>query len=141
MRDFSTPRTFILSAFKDDNTPEQNHAAHCDLASDLALDGAPHRACEGCYQGTLELGFIVTGAGNQSLVADLAREYGQETYLVIAEHDRIAYLVDTETGFHKHLGKFVSVGDVPPDAASWTHTDGLYFTTDDRTGVDLPEGL
>ena len=141
MRDFSTPRTFILSAYQG-KSAAQDRAAHADLVADLALDGAQFRECEGSFQGEYEQGCIVTGAVSQDTVQALAEAYNQECYLVIAEHDRITYEVNTVTGFHKHLGKFANVGtDEPLDAAGWTYCDGQYFVAVPRPGVDLPEGL
>ena len=137
MRDFSTPRTFILSAYKGTAEDATNHA---DLACDLALEGAAFREGEGFYSGKLEQCFVVVGARHGETVARLAREYKQESYLVIAEHDRTAYEVDTKTGFHKCLGKFVAVDSVK-DCEAWTLVDDTYYTTDGRKGVDLPEGL
>ena len=141
MQDFSTPRTFILSAYRG-TSAAHDRAAHAELVADLALDGAPFRECEGSFNGNYEQGCIVTGASNQDTVQSLAESYNQECYLVIAEHDRIAYEVNTVTGFHKHLGKFVNVGtDEPLDAAGWTYCDGQYFVAEPRVGVDLPGGL
>jgi hypothetical protein len=140
MKDFSRPRTFILSAYKgvDADTDARQHS---ELACDLALDGIPFAECTGTFNGFLEAGFIIVGAESQNYVAQLATEYGQETYLVIAEHDRTAYLVDTTTGYHTHLGRFISLGDTPPIAGDWTLVNDTYYTTDDRPGVDLPEGF
>ena len=141
MRDFSTPRTFILSAYQG-GSAAHDRAYHCELVADLALEGVPFRECEGSFDGDYEQGCIVTGANNQDTVQALAESYNQKCYLVIAEHDRIAYSVDTVTGLHTHLGKFTNVGtDQPLDAAGWTYVDGQYFVAEPRPGVDLPEGL
>jgi hypothetical protein len=83
----------------------------------------------------------VVGAENERFVQALAQSYCQESYLVIAEHDRIAYVVDVVTGHHHHLGKFRAVGSEEPACDAWTLLDGVYFVTDGRPGVDLPGGL
>jgi len=143
MRDFSTPRTFILSAYLGKDATK-DRAQHCELACDLALEGIPFRECEGSYKQQYEQAFIVVGVENQRAVRELARHYGQETYLCIAENDRTAYLVDCSTNYHTHLGKFHAVGEDEPDAGEglgWTLLDGVFFTTDGAPGVDLPEGF
>ena len=140
MKDFTTPRTFILSAYKGRDASKDLHA-HYELSCDLALEGIPFREARGCYKGQEEQCFVVIGAENQRAVELFARAYDQETYLVIAENDRTAYLVDTQSGYHKHLGKFQSVGAERPEADAWTLVDDNYFTTDGRPGVDLPGGL
>ena len=141
MRDFSTPRTFILSAYQG-TSAAHDRAAHCNLVADLALEGVPFRECEGSFEGNYEQVCIVTGAASQDTVQALAESYNQACYLVIAEHDRITYEVSTTTGFHKHIGKLTNVGtEKPVDAAGWTCCDGQYFVTSPRVGVDLPGGL
>lgn len=141
MRDFSQPRTFILSAYRASATREANIRAHDELASDLALAGVPFKDCEGCYAGEYEQGYVITGAESQGAVIDLALANEQETYLLIAENDRTAYLVDPATNYHSHLGRFHSVGDALPAGDGWTLFNGTYFTTDNAPGVDLPRGL
>jgi hypothetical protein len=141
MRDFQTPRTFILSAYRATADETVNRRAHCDLAADLALDGVPFREAQGYFEGNTEECFVVTGGYAERVVRLLARHFKQDSFLVIAEHDRTAYLVDTDTGYHTHLGKLVNVGGDKPDAVAWTCVDGDYFTTDGRPGADLPGGL
>jgi len=140
MRDFSTPRTYIVSAYQG-KSAAHDRAAHCELSCDLALEGVPFRACEGNYKGQYEQAFIVVGAEHGAIVRALAQSYNQETYLVIAEHDRTAYLVDTVTGCHKHLGPFRAVGCDQPETDAWTLLDGTFFTTSNTEGVDLPRGF
>lgn len=137
MRDFSTPRTYILSAHKGTEQDARNHA---ELACDLALANAPFKEAEGFYDGKLEQCFVVVGARHGETVARLSREYGQDTYLVIAEHDRAAYLVDPKTGYHTHLGRFGSVDSVK-DCDAWTLVGDTYFTTNGSKGPNLPEGF
>lgn len=140
MKDFSQPRTFIFSAFQGNNQVEDERN-HNELAADLALEGVRFSECTGSYQGTEERGFIVTGAGNQDVVQALCESFNQVSYLVIAENDRTAYDVVVSTGYHTHLGRFHAVGEDKPDADGWTLFDGVYFTTDNVPGVDLPRGL
>jgi hypothetical protein len=140
MRDFSTPRTFILSAYQGIN-PADDFRAHADLSFDLAYAGIPFRECEGSYKGAREQSFVVVGVENQFAVETLARKYEQVSFLLIAENDRLAYDVSTETGYHEHLGKFTVAGDEEPACDAWTLVDGVYFTCDGRPGTDLPGGL
>lgn len=129
MRDFSNPRVFIISAHKRNATKQANDAANAELACDLALEGFPYEACLGYYEGQCERAFIVKGGNAQEAVERLALAYGQDSILLVAEHDRAAYIVDTDTGYHKHIGKLVCVGDqIPENADAWTLVDGLYFT-------------
>jgi hypothetical protein len=140
MRDFSTPRTYILSGYRFPPGKHSNAVNHADLSVDLANQGVPFLACEGSFAGHYEQGFIVTGAGNAFKVSTLATLYRQDSFLTITEHDRTAYLVDTATGYHSHLGKFESVGPDQPEG-DWTLLDGTFYTVRATPGVDLPEGL
>jgi hypothetical protein len=141
MRDFSTPRTYILSAFIAGASTETNERRHDDLVADLALAGVPFRECEGAYKGVWERSVAVIGASAGNTVAELARRYGQESYLVIAEHDRTAYLVFSDDPIHFHAGRFVAHGPTKPDTEGWTLCDGTYYVIQPTKGPDLPEGL
>ena len=141
MRDFSTPRVYIFSAHKASQGSIANHFDHCDLSCDLALAGFPFRECEGSYKGVREKSYIVTGAAAGPTVHGLARLHKQESYLVVTEHDRTAYLVDPASGYHTHLGRFVAYGDTEPECDAWTLCDGVYFVVTPTAGPDLPEGL
>jgi len=143
MRDFSNPRVFIITAHNRNATKQANEAANANLACDLALEGFPFQECLGYFDGQCEAGFIVKGSNAQDAVERLALAYAQDSILLVAEHDRAAYIVDTDTGHHKHIGKLVCVGDqIPEDAEAWTLVDGLYFTTVVNGPLtDLPGGL
>ena len=142
MRDYSTPRTFILSAYKTKGrNPHADHMDHCDLSCDLALAGFPFRECQGSYKGKTEEAFVVIGALAGPTVRELARLHKQESYLVIAENDRTAYFVDPETGYHTHAGRFVTHGAEEPLTDGWTRVEDTYFTIEPTKGVDLPEGF
>lgn len=139
MRDFSTPRTYILSAYQGlSEAHDLGH--HCDLVADLSLEGIPFRECIGSFEGAREESVIIVGAEHEDIVQSLAESFNQKSYLVVTEHDRTAYLVDTVTGYHKHVGPFRAVGDEAPPG-DWTELDGVYFTTRSTVGVDLPRGL
>lgn len=140
MRDFKTPRTFILSAYRGENA-HRDRNANCALSFDLAYAGVPFRACTGSYKGKEEESFVVVGACHQHTVSTLARSYLQESWLTIAENDRTAYLVDTDTFYHTHLGRFTPVGTTKPETDAWTLCDGVYYICDGSPGVDLPEGI
>ena len=144
MRDFSNPRVYILSAHKSGATNQVNEVAAAELVCDLALEGFPFQECLGYYEGQCERSVLVTGQHAGDTVQRLAEAYGQDTFLLVAEHDRAAYLVDVDTGFHKHLGKLVCVGDqIPIDNDDpWTCVDGTYFQTlVNGPLVDLKAGL
>lgn len=142
MKDFSKPRTFIISAYQHFEGVDVDQQAHVELGEDLASRlGSGFQECTGSYEGQAECGYIVVGAHHQSAVEDLCDVYGQETYLCIAEHDRIAYLVDCATDYHTHLGRFRAAGEVQPDCESWTLLDGTYYITDGSPGVNLPSGF
>lgn len=144
MRDFSNPRVHIFSAHDKNATNQANEAAAAELLCDLALEGFPFQECLGYYEGQCERSVLVTGQTSGEAVHRLAAAFGQDTYLVVAEHDRAAYLVDVDTGYHKHLGKLVCVGaQIPVDNDDpWTCVDGTYFQTRVVSPlVDLPEGL
>jgi len=138
---FSTPRVYIFSAYKANQGAHRNHMDHCDLSCDLALAGFPYRECEGSYKGVREESFIVTGRLAGPTVRALARLHTQESYLLIAEYDRTAYLVDPLSGYHTHLGRFTAHGPNEPDCDGWTLCDGIYYVVNPTNGVDLPEGL
>ena len=113
-----------------------------DCSCDLALSDHPWTIGEGSYKGEREECFIVTGIRAGKTVRALARLYKQESYLVIAEHTRDTYVVDCETGYHKHLGKLVHVGSSEPASDSWTLCGGEYYTTNNiGPFTDLPEGF
>lgn len=143
MRDFSNPRVFIFSAHRANATKQANDAATAELACDLALEGFPFTECLGYFEGNTEQCFLVKGSDAQETVERLALAYEQDSVLLVAEHDRAAYLVDTDTGFHRHIGTLVCVGDqLPEDAKAWTRVDGLYFTTVIKGRLThLPRGL
>ncbi len=143
MKDFSTPRTYILSAHRANHTPSENNAKHCELCAELALEGIPFRIAQGSFNGVFERSVIVLGVEHAQAVEILARSFNQESYLVVAEHDRHAYIVDTQSGYHTHVGKLENVGgeeDGEPEG-DFTYVDGFYFTTDGSAGPDLPEGF
>lgn len=140
MRDFSTPRTYILSAYRGKHAA-QDRRDHAELSCDLALHGVPFRECEGTFDGKFEQSFVVVGAANERVVKALAIDYGQKCYLVIAEHDRQAYFVDPRSGYHAHAGRFVSVGEQKP-SGDYTLVDGNYFEiVPSSKGSDLPGGF
>lgn len=142
MRDFSKPRVYVFSAHLTTNTHSENRQAHCDLSYDLALAGVPFQECKGSYKGVKEDAYIVTGVSNEHTVKVLSTLYGQETYLVVTEHDRDAFVVSCETGYHTHVGKLVHVGDQEPANDSWTHVGGEYYTTSNiGPFTHLPTGL
>jgi hypothetical protein len=142
MRDHSKPRTYILSAYLHKRTPSQNHAAHCELSCDLALAGFPFQECEGSYKGEREESYLVTSVGAGPTVSALSTHFGQECYIVVSEHDRGAYVVNCATGYHKHVGHLVHVGDSEPDTDGWTKVGGEYYVCDNvGPFTDLPEGL
>ena len=141
MRDFSKPRTYILSAYRSDQGEHTNQIAHANLVCDLALEGVTFRDAEGCYRGAREACVVIYGAQHERVVKRLAFENNQETYLVVAEHDRTTYLVDTETERHVCLGKLRNVGQAEPvDAEGWTFVDGHYFVASGG-GTDLQGGF
>lgn len=141
MRDTSTPRVYIISAHVKNPTGQSNHSRHCDLAADLALAGVHFTEVSGSFDGVPEAGYLVVGAEHGPTIATLAQHFGQECYLVVAEHDRTAYFVDTETGVHHHAGRWRHAGGEKPDG-DFTELDGEFFTIDSsRRGPDLPEGL
>jgi hypothetical protein len=142
MRDFNTPRTYILSAQRYNLGPRENRARHCELACDLALEGIVFKEVRGCFEGVEEDAFVIVGSHAEPAVRLLARHWAQQSYVAVAEHDRIAYEVDVETGYHTHLGKLENIGPVKPASGAWTCVDGDYFTTNGaRKGLDLPEGF
>jgi hypothetical protein len=113
-----------------------------DCSADLSLTDHPWVIGEGSYKGEKEEVFIVTGFLAGPTVRALSRLYKQESYLVIAEHDRETYIVDCETGYHKHIGKLVHVGDCEPANDSWTLCGGEYYTSNNiGPFTDLPEGF
>lgn len=141
MRDFSTPRTFIFSAERSDYNPHVNSLRTKFLAQSLESSGIPFQEAEGCYEGAYERSFVVSGATHQADVFALAKGFEQDTVLVVAEHDRTAYLADPRTGYHTHLGRFKATGDALPAGDGWTCCDGVYFAVEPTKGVDLPEGI
>ena len=142
MRDFTTPRTFVLSAYTEGKSVQENHARHCELANDLELEGVPFAECEGEYNGVGECGYVVTGALHERTVRELSLHWNQDTYLCVAENDRAAYLVAPLSGFHTHIGTLVSHGDTPPDTGAWTLLQGTYFHTVVKGAlIDLKGGI
>ena len=141
MRDFKTPRTFILSAYRSNQPASVNRLNHSELACDLALEGLSFSACEGSFEGEYEQGYVVVGAHATLAIVNLALLYRQDSYLVVAENDRTAYLVDPDTGYHTHIGKFGAVGTLEPDADAWTLLDGTFYTVDPTNGPDLERGF
>jgi hypothetical protein len=147
MRDFTKPRTFIFSAegawLDDADNAERTKA----LRASLELDGIPFSEVLGKYGDTVETSFIVTGASNEKDVAFLAAFWEQHSYLLVAEHDRTAYLVhvnsdDHPAGYHEHLGTLECVGVNEPEGVDgWTRVHGVYYVVTPSDGVDLPEGL
>ena len=136
------PRVYIFSAYQATKGDHFNHMNHCDLSADLSLIDNPWQECQGSYKGYQEESFIVTGITAGKAVRALARLYKQETYLVATEHNREAYLVDCETGYHTHVGRLEYAGTTEPDCDAWTLVNGSYFVTRPY-GVlqDLPEGF
>ena len=141
MRDFSTPRTYIVSAFLQDASPETNERRHEQLVSDLTKVGFPFRESEGSYKGEWERSLVVVGSNAGEFVRLCAQDYKQESFLVITEHDRTAYFVDPKTGYHTHAGRFVAHGSTKPDTEGWTLCDGAFYVIEPTDGPDLPEGL
>ncbi|KPK49826.1 MAG: hypothetical protein AMS22_13050 [Thiotrichales bacterium SG8_50] len=141
MRDFSTPRTYIVSAYLQGASPVTNEQRHNDLVCDAALEGFPFRECDGAYKGAHKRSLVVVGALAESFVRQRALDYNQESFLCIAEHDLTAYFVNPHTNYHTHAGKFVAHGPTKPDTEGWTLCDGIYYVIQPTKGVDLPEGL
>lgn len=140
MRDFSRPRTFILSAERSELSIQENLNRTNALRDILMSLGIPFNQGRGKYQGTSEACFIVPGAIHQPWIAKLAQLCSQESYLAIAENDRAAYLVFSD-GYHKHIGRFVGHGTSEP-SGDYTVVGGYYYyKVEPRDGVDLPEGF
>lgn len=138
----SKPRTYVFSAYRSDQNPHRNAMDFADASCDLALTDHPWTIGEGSYNGEREECFIVTGLLAGKAVRALSQLYKQESYLVIAEHTREAYLVDCETYYHKHIGRLVHVGSEEPECDSWTQCGGEYYTTEIVGKLtDLPEGF
>lgn len=138
----SKPRTYVFSAYRSDQNPHRNAMDFADCSCDLALTDHPWVIGEGSYNGEREDVFIVTGLLAGKAVRALSQLYKQETYLVIAEHTREAYLVDCETYYHTHVGRLEYAGDTEPDDDSWTLVDGRYYVTRPYGALtDLPEGF
>jgi hypothetical protein len=135
----SKPRTFILSAFRDDATKRENRNAHAELSCDLALLGVPFQEATGCWRGKRELAYVIVG--NDSHVRHLARIYGQECYVAISENDRGAYLVRPDADRWESIGKLVYHGEQEPTCDSWTCVDGCYYVTQPPRGIDLDRGF
>jgi len=141
MKDFGTPRTYIVSAFVKGVSPETNELRHALLVSELTKVGFPFRECEGAYKGGWERSVAVIGANAGEFVLGCAVDYSQESFLVIAENDRTAYFVDPHSEYHTHIGRFVAHGPTKPDTEGWTFCDGTYYVINPTNGPDLPEGL
>lgn len=91
----STPRTaFILSAW---HSPErhakQNERLHYTLGRDLKRYGFAYKELLGKYKGESECSYIVTGGGvvDMAFIEVLAREFEQESYLVLENHKHGIY--------------------------------------------------
>ena len=142
MRDFSQPRVFIFSAARGHNRV-LDRRNHCELVADLALYSVPFAECDGHYHGADEQAVVVTGAEHQETVFALAATYHQESVLVVAEHDRQAYLVDPRApkGTWTALGRFRFAGVDRPDGDAWTRTERGYWVADGAPGPDLDGGI
>ena len=141
MRDFNTPRLYFFSAHTEINSKLKNREAHQELGAILEERGIPFREVEGCYLGILEPSYMVVGASHGPTVDRLARLFRQQTYLVVTENDRTAYLVKPGDTYHQHLGKFVAACTLEPSEDSWTLCDWVYYICDGSEGPDLPGGL
>lgn len=147
MRDFSTPRTFIFSAelAEHDEKTNQRRTSECGLV--LSELGIPFREGLGRFDGAEEACFIVHGASNQDDVFEIASVFGQRFVLVVAEHDRTAYLVPVraldgnQAGvIWRHEGVFRCAGDTEPEG-DYTKVGDLYFNIDETDGPDLEGGI
>lgn len=138
-----TPRAFIISAEQRGLSQAENNRRHLDLASDLALDGLAFKETWGRERGKHERGYLVVGSEHQAAVARIARDYNQESYIALAEGDRIAYVVDIETNHHRCIGKLTRIADSDAcePGGNWTRVDGGGYYQAVGGGVDLPGGF
>ena len=141
------PRTFILSGERACYSEDVNRARSINLLDELETLGVPFAQAQGSFEGVKEVSFVITGRANEDTVLALAITFQQDSYLVIAENDRTAYLVhvnseDYARGYHQHLGRFRCWGDKEPnDGRGWTYLDGFYYDIVPTSGPDLPGGF
>lgn len=76
---------YIFSTFKSDLPREVNLGAHENVKQYLEAINIPFKEVQGFYKNTEELSIVVIG-DHESLVQDLASQYGQESYLFVDQH-------------------------------------------------------
>jgi hypothetical protein len=111
------------------------------MADTFEAYNIPHAIGYGSWKGQHELVVIVVGAQHERIVKRIARAFNQDYYLCIAENDRQAYVVDTETGYHTAVGA-LTFSESKPETDNWTQIDGrYYFARANSKTCDLPEGI
>lgn len=133
MRTHSIPFV-IISAHLEHRTKKQNDRATLSLLVDLQECGYASKLVDGCYKGVREQSFVVPSTDVSGLL-ELARQYGQESILVVGS-DR---LVELDASI---IGRWVNAPEaVALRADGWTReADGTYWIVEphgNRQGWDV----
>ena len=102
-------RSYYLSAFKEHLSPGENMDRDLELKSKLSKMGYTFISAIGCYNGIPEFSVIVSSdnASDEEFFIKLAKEYRQESILLVYGIDQTAELLYVNDSSRKTIGKMV----------------------------------
>lgn len=136
-------KVYYFSAFKNDLTAAQNLERHSELRSKVTKLGLPKYEGIGIYKSTPELMFLVSSnlGTTEDQVLALAKEYEQESILIVYGDNQDAEFVYPDTGSRVIVGKFKCIGGEDGNTTEqlrgrdYTYVNGKYYVIDEKYKV------
>jgi hypothetical protein len=125
-------QVIIFSAFRSELSDAVNDARHSKAIELLSFNGIRSKQVQGVYKGISEAS-IVTVIGNDAqrdLVMQVAREYNQESILILDADTRNARLYYLDNGQSESIGTFQVVSESEAksrDAYTYDSSQGYYY--------------
>lgn len=129
--------SYYISAFKSNLDCATNLDRNEQLASKLSKLGYTKTSAIGCYNGSIELSFIVANPIEFDII-NLAKEFEQESIMKVYGVDNVAELIFIDNDNRKVIGKIKSYneGEVSLSGKDYTFvgsdSGGKYYVVEEK---------